>query len=235
MSSVLVDSSQCHLWTDALHARQLARDARNRWDRGTYVRMCVSTAWIAMEVACQDALQTTKIGNGFKRNLNQALEDQNCKPIDWSQGLWQRVISLLVLRNSYVHQFASLPQMFPESTVADQAVETVRQGIQDVYARAGADSPPWVEFDNSRGWDAPSNFGVHSVVACHPGVSVEDPGATRVFAVVRGEEKLVRVFPAGFDAAAEVQLLADTSSVPLDSIRVYEGTALTRDFIVRRR
>ena len=37
LRGLTVDSSQCHLWTDALHIRQLAREAPDKWDRGTYV------------------------------------------------------------------------------------------------------------------------------------------------------------------------------------------------------
>jgi hypothetical protein len=34
----LIENNHYHIWTDALHARALAHEASNRWDRGTYVR-----------------------------------------------------------------------------------------------------------------------------------------------------------------------------------------------------
>lgn len=91
MNPVLVDSTQCHLWTDALHVRQLARDTPNRWDRGTYVRLCVVLAWTALEIACQEALNTPEIGFRFKDNLDRAVADKGLPPLDWSKGIWQDV------------------------------------------------------------------------------------------------------------------------------------------------
>ncbi len=57
----LVENNHYHLWTDALYARALSREANNRWDRGTYVRWALLTAWIALEIACQDALEEPNI------------------------------------------------------------------------------------------------------------------------------------------------------------------------------
>ena len=87
----IVDSTQCHLWTDALHARQLAREALNKWDRGTYVRMCVTTSWTALEVACQDALSCTDISYRFKENLDRAIAAASLPSLDWSTGTWDVV------------------------------------------------------------------------------------------------------------------------------------------------
>lgn len=68
----LVTSTHYHLWTDALHARALAAQSRNTWDRGAYVRWAVNTAWTVFETACEDALSTSGLGNRFKEKLDQA-------------------------------------------------------------------------------------------------------------------------------------------------------------------
>ncbi len=60
MHETRVDSLNYHLWTDALHGRALAREAENAWDRGTYVRWTVITAWTAFEVVCGDALNVSE-------------------------------------------------------------------------------------------------------------------------------------------------------------------------------
>lgn len=66
----VVESPHYHLWTDALHARSLARQAHNKWDRGTYVRWCVNTSWTALEVACQDSTEDPNISYSFRKNLD---------------------------------------------------------------------------------------------------------------------------------------------------------------------
>ena len=68
----IVEGPHYHLWTDALHARALAKQANNRWDRGTYVRWTVTTAWTVLEMACEDALETPGIGRRFKENRDAA-------------------------------------------------------------------------------------------------------------------------------------------------------------------
>jgi hypothetical protein len=59
--------------------RELARKAQDKWDRGTYVRNCVATAWIALETSCQEALSSNAIGYSFKANLDKALADPRTK------------------------------------------------------------------------------------------------------------------------------------------------------------
>ena len=90
----IIDSPHYHIWTDALHARALAHQAKNKWDRGTYVRWVVTTAWTALEIACQDALNQPSISYSFKKNLDEAIAQQNFKKIVWGSGIWQRVTAL---------------------------------------------------------------------------------------------------------------------------------------------
>jgi hypothetical protein len=94
----LITTSHDHLWTDALHARELARQARNDWDRGAYVRWAVNTAWTAFESACGDALGATGLGNRFKEKMNGAISNLSLPALDWSQGLWQKVLKIYELR-----------------------------------------------------------------------------------------------------------------------------------------
>jgi len=58
------------------------------------------TSWIALEIACQDALGNPKISYSFKKNLNKAIEDKSLSKLDWSKGIWQQVIALQELRKN---------------------------------------------------------------------------------------------------------------------------------------
>ena len=231
----IVDSTQCHLWTDALHARQLAREALNKWDRGTYVRMCVTTSWTALEVACQDALACADIGYSFKVNLDRAIAAASLPSIEWSTGIWQRVRLLQELRKSYVHRFTSLSDMFPLAAVAEDAIETVREAIENIFAHVGRPAPTWTGLDEARGWQARSSFGTATLTTCHAGVRMDDPLTVRVFMVIDGEEKLTKVLPAGYDPSQEVNHLLQNVRVPISGIRVYENGELKQDLVVNMR
>ena len=231
----IVDSTQCHLWTDALHVRQLARKALNKWDRGTYVRMCVTTSWTALEVACQDALNCADIGYRFKDNLDRAIAAASLPPLDWSTGVWQRVRVLQELRKSYIHRFAVLSDMFPPAEVAEEAIETVREAIDNIYAHAGKAAPNWPGLDEARGWQARSSFGAAVLTTGQAGVRMDDPNTVRVFIVIDGEEKLTTVLHAGSDPSQEVNHLLQNVRVPISAIRVYENGELKQDLIVNMR
>jgi len=231
----IVDSTQCHLWTDALHARQLAREALNKWDRGTYVRMCVTTSWTAIEVACQEALFSVDIGHRFKENLDRAIASASLRPIDWSTGIWQKVRVLQELRKSYIHRFASLGDMFPPASVAEDAVETARKAIERIFAHVSRPAPEWTGLDEARGWQARSSFGHAVLTTGHAGVRMDDPLTVKVFIVIDGEEKLTTVLPAGCDPSQEVNQLLQNVRVPISGIRVYENGELKRDLVVNMR
>lgn len=233
---MLVDSTQCHLWTDALHVRELAREAVNRWDRGTYVRLCVVLAWTALELGCQDALQDSRIGYKFKDNLDRAIAGAGLLPLDWSQGLWQRVRQVQEVRKTFVHRFATLSEMFPESTVADDVIEVVRCAVAAIYDLTGNASPAWIEFDNSHGWAGPKGASdtMHAYVTVG-GISSDDPTAIKVCYVADEVEYLSGVYPPGFDYMSEMRRLVNAVNVPITAIRVYSGLTLIREMLVHMR
>jgi hypothetical protein len=233
MNPIVVDSTQCHLWTDALHVRQLARDSANRWDRGTYVRLCVVLSWTALEIACQEALRKTDIGYRFKENLNQAIADQGLPALNWSQGVWQDVRRLQELRKSYVHRFASLADMFPDSSVADDAITVVRTAIGCIFDHASLSRPAWINFDQSHGWAGRSGVSDSaSATLVSAETSFDDPSAVRIFFVANGVEHLSSVHPRGFSYASEVESLVRAVQIPISAVRVYEGPTLARELLV---
>jgi hypothetical protein len=235
MKPAIVDSTQCHLWTDALHARQLAREALNKWDRGTYVRMAVTTVWIALETSCQEALDTIDIGYRFKKNLDRAIKSASLPPIDWSQGSWQKVRALQVLRKAFVHRFLSLQEMFPEAAVAEDAIETVRIAIIDIFTRTGKPVPTWIGLNDSRGWQSRSMFGGATITMGHHGAKMDDPNTVKIYLVIDGEEKLTTVLPSGHDPTESVEHLLTHVNVPISAIRVYDSGQLVKNLIVNMR
>ncbi len=236
MNPVLVESIQCHLWTDALHVRQLAREAANRWDRGTYVRLCVVLAWTALELGCQEALCAPEIGYRFKDNLDRAVAAKSLPPLEWSQGVWQEVRRIQEIRKAFVHKFASLADMFPESAVADDAIAVVRAAIASIFDHAAVASPDWIEFDHSHGWAGRS--GASDVVyatAITGGVSPDDPIAVRICYVADQVERISGIHPPGFDYTSEVERLVRAIRIPITAIRVYVGQTLVSEMLVHVR
>lgn len=87
----IVNDAHYHVWTDALHGRALSHQANNKWDRGTYIRWTITSAWTALETACEEALSVSGIGRRFKDNLNTAVSERGLPPLEWGEGIWQRV------------------------------------------------------------------------------------------------------------------------------------------------
>ena len=236
MNPVLVDSTQCHLWTDALHVRQLARETLNRWDRGTYVRLCVILAWTALELGCQEALGTPEIGYRFKDNLDGAIAAKGLPPLDWSQGVWQDVRRLQEVRKAFVHKFASVADMFPDSVIADDALAVVRAAIASITNHASIACPEWIQFDYSHGWAGRSGVSdVAYATIITGGVSPDDPSSVRICYVAADVEHISGIHPPGFDYASEVERLVKAVRIPITAVRVYSGQTLVHDLLVHMR
>ena len=143
-----VNSAHYHIWTDALYARQLARSARNAWDRGSHVRWCVGSAWTAFEMAVEDALATTGIGYSFKQKFDEASDALGLQPVDWGQGLWQQVLAVHVRRVDYIHGRVLQTDLFPSVTDADDAIAVLRAAIKTTYTLARKPEPDWPDDDS---------------------------------------------------------------------------------------
>lgn len=143
----LIDSTHYHLWSDALHARQLARTTRDEWDRGAYVRWAVNTAWTAFEDFAADALDARGLGMRFRDVFSAALAAKSLPPVNWGEGLWQRLLSVYEARKRFTHVAPETDSevLRPATSVAEAAISTMREGIQAVAARAGMPAPHWGE------------------------------------------------------------------------------------------
>jgi len=220
-----VESPHFHLWTDALHARELARQAQNRWDKGTYVRWAIITAWTVLEMTCDEALSTTGIGRRFRANLDEALSAGNLEPVDWGRGLWQQVAHLHELRKEYVHRNLSQKRLFAPVEEAENAISVVRAAINDLYRRARKPAPAWIEVDDDPGWDSGSGGGLHAMIM-RAGADPEAPDSVKIAYVHKDREYVTEVLPGGSDPAPVVERLIACIRIPISAIRVYVGREL---------
>ncbi len=228
MSLKLVETPHYHLWTDALHARSLARQARNRWDRGTYVRWTITTAWTVLEMACEDALETTGIGRRFPENLNNDLAKKNFPPLEWGQGVWQKVSVVHKARKQYVHINASQKELFPEVIEAEKAIQHLRDAIKSIYIHVGKTPPAWVEDDEDPGWDGGISSFANAMVT-HQGVSADDPNAIKIAYVYKDKEYITEICSPDTDPTPLLEDLIRRLRRPVSAVRAYRGTQLLID------
>lgn len=224
----IVENPHYHLWTDALHARSLAHQAHNKWDRGTYVRWAVTTSWTVLEIACQIALSEPNISYRFRENLDAAIEKQGFSKLDWGRGLWQQVAKLQDKRKGYMHRFISQSNLFPQATVADQAIDIARAAVKAIYEHVSSPTPPWIQDDGDRGWDS-GRRSAANLTLVHAGASEDDPKVIRICFVQDGKEKLSEMLPRGTDYAPYVDDLIRRIQVPITTVRVFEGTTLIHE------
>jgi hypothetical protein len=141
-----------HLWLDALHARELARKTTDDWNRGTYVRWTITSAWTVLEMSCKEALNDKHLGKDFTIKLNAALRRKGLSTPDWKTGTWENVAELKKIRNYYTHENASQRELWPDITKAEEAIITARAAVKDIYTRVGIAYPEWINDEIVEGY-----------------------------------------------------------------------------------
>ena len=235
LPKIVENLNHYHLWTDVLHARELAHQADNKWDSAAYVRWTVIIAWVTLEIACQDALESPNISYIFKKNLEEAISKKGLKRINWGNGIWQKVLKLQVTRKSFVHRFISETDLFPNFGVADEAILIVREAIKDIYSVAGKTSPNWADDDYDRGW---SNKGFQEhiyITKKDAGADEDDENTIRVAFVDNQGEHVSDILSPEKDYQLCIDSLINNSSEPINAIRIYKGKKLIeeRKYIMR--
>lgn len=179
MQSRSVESLHYHVWTDALRGRDLAQTARDEWDRGTFVRWSISSAWTAFEHAVNDALGLTSTGSHFWPHFDDGCRKLGIDPPQRGHGLWQQVAEIHILRKNYTHlKVVDQPTLLlKDAAHAEKAIKHLREAIQDLHARLKNQPPEWIEDDvlpkhpsGSRG----------TLTIGHGGVDPDDPDAIQV-------------------------------------------------------
>lgn len=227
MITKFVESNHYHVWTDALHARQLATQTSNHWDRGTYVRWTILTAWIALEIACQDALENKNISYSFKRYINDAVALKALPPLDWSQGIWQKVIKIQNLRKNIAHRSSLELDAFPDASVAETTIKVIREAIQSIYEHCGKTSPQWVEDNYDEGWIT-GTFQIHGVGISSP--YYQKDKAIKVAYIYKGNEYTVDYLAPDTDIHQPLENLFKGVGKPITAVRLYRDSELLVEY-----
>jgi hypothetical protein len=223
----LVTSRHYHLWTDALHARALAQQTRNIWDRGTYVRWAIATAWTCFESACKDALEAQRLGDHVKEDLDRAVAAKSLPKIHWGSGIWQQVERVHQLRIDYVHRDIPQERLFPTLAEADLTITALRKGIRSIYRHAQKTTPDWIQDDQDRGWDGGNTDLIHGTVVVG-GADENDPESIRLTYIYRGKEYTRAILRPASDISPYTYELLRTG-LPISAIRVYRGQELINE------
>jgi hypothetical protein len=229
----VIDSIQYHVWSDALHARQLARQTESPWDRGAYVRWAIQTAWSAFENVCTDALEAKGLGMRFKERFDEAVAAKALLAVDWSQGVWQRLLQVYAVRKEFVHVVPSVSHERLKTPLeeAEKAIGALREGIRAVSDLVGVPHPLWVSDDGDPGWKGRSGGlgGTAEAWLSHVGVNPDDPDNVRIFYVLRGTEHLNEIATPGTAHGPLLDRLLTGLNVPVEAVRAYRGTTLLEE------
>lgn len=228
MITKLVESNHYHIWTDAIHARQLARQTNNKWDRGTYVRWTIMTSWVALEIACQDALGDSTISYSFQRKLDQAIALKNLPALDWGKGIWQDVIKVQETRKDVVHRFASENELFPSVEIADVTIEKMRSAIKAIYVHCGKTTPDWVDDDFDEGWTTGTRQ-VHATGTSSPYVGNKD--AIKVAYIYKGIEYIYDYLAPDTDINQPIETIFKGVGKPITAVRLLRGEELLVEYV----
>jgi len=225
----LIEDNHYHIWTDALHAQALSHEANNRWDRGTYVRWTIMTSWIALEIACQEALEDRQISYSFKNNLNYAIENKSLPKLKWGKGIWQQVLNLQDLRKNCIHRFSQESDLFPGASVADKAIFIAREAIIAIYNHVGKRPPLWIRDNEDQGWCDKGMSTFANAYTPPLGVKENAPDIIKITYIYKDNECIRNVLPANTDSNPYVEELIATIGLPISGIRVYKGHEVIKE------
>jgi len=229
----VIDSIQYHVWSDALHARQLARKTESPWDRGAYVRWAIQTAWSAFENVCADALEANGLGMRFRERFDEAVTTKGLPPVDWSKGIWQQVLQVYKVRKGFVHVVPSIShaKLMTPLQEAEQALAVLRNAIRAVSDLAGLPHPSWVVDDDDRGWQgARAGFGgTAEAYMMRAGLREDDPANVRITYVLHGQDHLSEIAPPGTAHGPLLDRLLGSLNIPVEAVRAYRGSDLLEE------
>ena len=226
----VVDSTHYHLWTDALHGRALAQQARNSWDRGTYVRWTILSAWSAFETVCGDALAASGLGNDFRRRFDAALAAKGIPAVDWGNGLWQQALHVYGVRKEFTHVKPTIAhnRLLAPVEEAEEAILVLRAAIKDVCNMTNHLAPVWADDDTDRGWDAGRGSIAYSM-SVKDGADPEGADTVRIAYETNGKEHVCDILPPGTDHGPVLDDLIKRLNVPVGLIRAYRGKDLIEE------
>ena len=188
------------------------------------------TAWIALEIACQDALEEPRISYSFKDNLNNAIEEKSFPKLDWSKGIWQQVLKVQQDRKNSVHRFSKETHLFPDASIADDTIAITRQAIIEIYKHVGKSVPLWINDDTDQGWANKGGVSISGYMrTTPPGLDENAPDTIKVTYIYKDKENIREVLPAGTNPNPCVDRLIATIGLPISGIKVYRGKEVIQE------
>ncbi|MBA3967065.1 MAG: hypothetical protein H0X47_15090 [Nitrospirales bacterium] len=140
------------------------------------------------------------------------------------------------IRVDYAHRTAADTDLFPEVSVADGALQTIRNALADLYRNAGKTPPIWISDDSDRGWTGRGKDGSYAYgTAIHGGVDPDAPDTLRVAFVDKRGEHICAYHPPEVDPNALAAELLKNLLEPVSTIRVYRGDSVELEWNPRMR
>ncbi len=217
-----IDSAEYHLWTDVLHACALSEQANNAWDRSSYVRWTIITAWTVLEMLFRKSLENERIGYNFKRDVNETIDNLGLPKVNWGEKGWQLVLELKEKRKIYVHTKLEQEDLFLDSQIARRYVDGVRESIKLVHTLVSKPIPEWVYLEQDEGWDEGNDLGVNMIIE-RQGARMEDPSSLIISFVYKGKEYITEVLPEHSDYEKVALEIVNLTSLAITTIRVSQG------------
>lgn len=186
------------------------------------------SCWIALEMACQDALGDNTISYSFKQNMDKAIEKLRLEKLEWGKGLWHRVSKLQKLRKNCTHRFLSESNLFPTERVANEAVNIARDAVKDIYRRVGKAAPKWINDDYDQGWASKGFDSFGTGFEIRQGVILGNPDNIRFAYVYKDREYTWDVYPAGTDPEPLLERMIESLVRPISKAIVYKGNNILK-------
>ena len=222
-----------HVWTDALRGRDLAREAPDEWDRGTFVRWSIQSAWTAFEEEVRVTLRISYYGSRFWDKFDDALKLRGITPPSRASDLWQRMASVYMERKKYAH-LSTVNQddlLLADSTPAAVVIATIREGIHALHALLGSTAPEWIDDDV-----LPRHRTSQACLTIGQGLhDHNDPRNIRITYLYRGRESTPTILPPEADPEpAMLQVIRDVI-IPISRVRAYQDGEVVAEISVRMR
>ncbi len=89
----------------------------------------------------------------MKKQIDEAINKHGNTKVELDTGFWKIIFGeIRAYRVNYIHKNESQKDLWPDISIADRTIDKIREGIIDIYIKAGKDSPKWVECNDAGGW-----------------------------------------------------------------------------------
>jgi hypothetical protein len=139
-------------------------------------------------------------------------------------------------RKSFTHSVQDQTTLFPDRTVADEAIRILRLATKDMYARVGKADPKWVEDDEDIYDPRKPGFNAYAVpTLVMPGGDSPDAMRIAIVLTLDGKEYVVRAEPPGTDPEPIIESILAGMRMAVSAVRVYQGDELIKEDPVNMR